>query len=147
MGEERIWEIAEKGSIQEIPWVPQELKRIYRTAHDIDPISHVKTQAVFQRWVDNAVSKTVNLRHEATIDDIRKVYLEAWKLKCKGITVYRDKSKKEQVIYVGVKEELFKVKPREWKLAKLMPIRFRLKKKEYHAAPEDYAGGCPTCNV
>ena len=147
LNEERIWEIAEKGSIQEIPWVPQELKRIYRTAHDIDPISHVKMQAVFQRWVDNAVSKTVNLRYEATIDNVRKVYLEAWRLKCKGITVYRDKSKKEQVIYVGVKEELFKVKPREWKLAKLMPIRFRLKKKEYHAAPEDYAGGCPTCNV
>ncbi len=147
LDEEKMWEIAEKGSIQGIKWIPKELKEIYKTAHDIDPISHVRMQSIFQRWVDNAVSKTVNLRHEVTVDDVRRAYLEAWRLKCKGITVYRDKSKKEQVIYVGVKEKLLKIKPKEWKLTKLMPIRLRLKEKEYHAAPEDYAGGCPTCNV
>ena len=66
------------------------------TAYEIEPLSHVRMQAVFQKYCDNAVSKTVNMPHHATAQDVRKVYEEAYKLHCKGITIYRDKSKEDQ---------------------------------------------------
>ncbi len=95
--------VAERGSLSEIPFVPRSLKTLFRTAHDIEPKWHVLHQAVWQQWVCAGVSKTVNLRFDATVEDVREVYILAWLLGCKGITVYRDKSKAQQVIYVGVK--------------------------------------------
>jgi len=100
---EMIKLIAEKGSVAEIPYIPKTLKQLFRTAHDIDPKWHVLHQAVWQQWICAGVSKTVNMRFEATIDDVKEVYMLAWSLGCKGITVYRDKSKSQQVIYVGIK--------------------------------------------
>ena len=97
--------IAETGSIQGIPEVPQDIKRLFVTALDISPEWHVRIQSEFQRNTDNAVSKTINLRSDATIDDVRKAYLLAWRLKCKGITVYRYGSKHEQVLYIGALEK------------------------------------------
>jgi len=76
-------------------------KRLFVTAHDIKPEQHVKMQAVFQKYTDNAVSKTVNLHKNATKQNIKKIFMLAYKLKCKGITVYREGSKKEQVLNIG----------------------------------------------
>jgi len=94
--------VAKTGSLREIPGIPSDVKRLMATALDIDPEWHVKMQATFQKHVDNAVAKTVNLRYEAGLEVVRKVFMLAYKLKCKGITVYRYGSKPEQVLYVGL---------------------------------------------
>lgn len=96
-----IAKILKKGSIQDIEGIPDDVKRIFVTAHDIKPEWHVKIQAAFQKYTDNAVSKTVNLKATATKNDIKKIYMLAYKSGCKGITVYRDKSKKEQVLDIA----------------------------------------------
>ncbi|MCL6500512.1 MAG: adenosylcobalamin-dependent ribonucleoside-diphosphate reductase [Candidatus Pacearchaeota archaeon] len=105
--EELIRKIASNGSIQKTT-LPQEMKRVYVTALDIAPEWHVKMQAAFQKYTDNAVSKTVNLSENATIEDIKKIFMLAWRLKCKGITIYRYGSKPEQVLYLGKGKKLTK---------------------------------------
>ncbi|MEJ5227400.1 vitamin B12-dependent ribonucleotide reductase [Thermodesulfovibrio sp.] len=99
--EELAQKIAESGSIQGIDEIPQDIKRVFVTAHEISPSDHVRMQAAFQQFVDNAVSKTVNLPNDATEDDVREVYLLAYRLGCKGVTVYRDGSRQGQVIQKG----------------------------------------------
>lgn len=94
-------EIARRGSIQGMKEIPEDVRRVFVTALDIAPEWHVKMQAAFQKYVDNAVAKTVNLPHSATMEDVRKIFLLAYKLKCKGTTIYRYGSKSEQVLYVG----------------------------------------------
>jgi ribonucleoside-diphosphate reductase alpha chain len=98
---ELAFQVAEKGSIKDLIYLPEKLRRLFVTSHDISPDWHVRMQAAFQRFTDNAVSKTVNLPASATPDDVRQVYLLAHKLKCKGITVYRYGSKDTQVLYKG----------------------------------------------
>lgn len=95
---EMMIEIARQGSIQKIKGIPEDIKRIFITAFDVSPEEHLYIQAAFQRHTDNSVSKTINLPHNATPDGIKKIYLLAHKLKCKGITVYRYGTKKEQVL-------------------------------------------------
>ncbi len=96
-----IRDIAKHGSLQGIKGIPEKLQSIFVTAHDIPAMDHVKMQAAFQEYTDNAVSKTVNFSHDATVDDVKDVYLEAHRLHCKGITVYRDGSRDKQVLTTG----------------------------------------------
>jgi len=98
---ELMRKIARTGSVQGLSEVPEDVRRLFVTALDISPEWHVRMQAAFQKYVDNAVSKTVNLPYEATIEDVRRVYLLAYKLKCKGITVFRYGSRKEQVLVLS----------------------------------------------
>jgi len=118
-------EIARTGSVQKINGVPDDVKKVFATALDIQPKWHVRMQAAFQKYTDNAVSKTVNLPSEASVDDVREVFELAWKLKCKGITVFRYGSKPEQVLYVG---------------------QVGTDKGKFVSAQSEYAGGCPTQN-
>lgn len=75
-----------------------EEKKLFVTTHQIEPEWHVKIQAAWQKYFDNSISKTVNFGHDATIDDVKTVYMQAWKLGCKGVTIYRDGSKGDQVL-------------------------------------------------
>jgi ribonucleoside-diphosphate reductase alpha chain len=99
--EDLMRKIAETGSCQHIDEVPSDIKKIFVTAHDISPQWHVRMQASFQKFTNNATSKTINFPNSATIEDVRNSYLLAYKLGCKGITIYRDKSREEQVINIG----------------------------------------------
>ena len=192
-------EIAETGSVQHLKWVPRSLRRLFKTAHDIDPAWHLLHQAVWQAWIDAGTSKTINLRHDEPVDTVRMIYLLAWKLGIKGTTVYRDRSKSEQVIYFGIKkkeekeedenrkketekeaqERVIEVNGRriierdadspeeptlivepierheaevESKSTRHAPSRGKIrlgkgKIREVVAVAEDYAGGCPTCDI
>jgi len=98
-------EVLEKGSIRGIKGLPENLKKVFGTAHEIHHDWHIKHQAAFQEFTENAVSKTINMDHEVKVEDIKNAYLLAWKTKCMGITVFRDGCKDEQVLNLGVKEE------------------------------------------
>jgi ribonucleoside-diphosphate reductase alpha chain len=102
---ELLAEIARRGSVQNIKGVPEDIRRIFVTAFDVSPQEHVQMQAAFQKYTDNAVSKTINLPSDATVEDVRKIYLLAHKLKCKGITIYRYGSKPDQVLSFSYRQE------------------------------------------
>jgi ribonucleoside-diphosphate reductase alpha chain len=99
--EELMKKIAEVGSARHTDGVPQDVQQVFATAHDITPEWHIKLQAAFQKSTDNAVSKTVNFPNEATIEDVENVYRMAFRTGCKGVTIYRDGSRDEQVLNVG----------------------------------------------
>lgn len=122
--QELMMKIAKHGTIQAMKEIPEDVRRVFVTALDIEPAWHVRVQAAFQKYVDNAVSKTVNLPESATLEDVRKVFVLAYELGCKGITVYRYGSKKEQVLYVG--------RPEDRKIID-QPV----------TAASEYSGGCP----
>ncbi len=120
---ELIESIALKGSIQDLPRMPENLKRIFLTALDIPPEWHIEMQAAFQKYTHNAVSKTINLPQEAPVEDVAKAYRMAYERKCKGITIFRYGSKKHQVLYIG--------------LSKDMPV----------LADPEFSGDCRNCSV
>ncbi len=99
--EELMRKIASEGTLAHIPEIPEEIRRVFVCSHDVSPEYHVKMQAAFQRHTDNAVSKTVNFVKEASVDDVREVYDLAYRLGCKGVTIYRDGSRDSQVLNIG----------------------------------------------
>ncbi len=125
---ELMMSVAKKGSARSFTEIPEDVRRLFGTALDIDPKWHVKVQAAFQKYVDNAVAKTINLPQDATPEDVRKAFLLAYKLRCKGITVYRYGSKKEQVLYIG-------------------PALGERPEEAHVSVDSEYSGGCPamTC--
>lgn len=117
--------VAKYGSVQDIDLVPENLRQVFVTAMDIDADSHVRMQAAFQQFTDNAVSKTINLPAEATVDDVVEAFISAWELKCKGITIYRDKSRDVQVLNVGDGSGKQKVKKAKSKLRARRPVSIK----------------------
>lgn len=100
--EELMQEIAERGSVHGMDEVPEDVQRLFITSHDLEPLDHIRMQAAFQKYTDNAVSKTVNMRHDAPADEVRQVYWYAYQNGCKGVTVFRDGCKGgEQVLSIG----------------------------------------------
>lgn len=124
--------IARFGSIQEMKEIPEEIRNIFVTAFDISYHWQLEIQAAFQKYTDNSVSKTINLPAEAGVEEVRKIYLEAYRLGCKGITIYRYGSKSEQVLSLPGQR---KINLEDGPL--------------YTSADAEYAGGCPTsgCNI
>jgi ribonucleoside-diphosphate reductase alpha chain len=122
---ELLAEVARRSSLAQIKGIPSDVKRLFVTAFDVTGHQHLKIQAAFQRYTDNAVSKTINLPADATVEDVRAIYLEAHRLRCKGITIYRYGSKPGQVLSVSEEEE-----------------SRRDESPDFVAVDADYAGGC-----
>jgi len=141
-----------KGSIQELDYVPEKLRKVFVTAMDITPENHIRALATFQKWTDSAISKTNNFPADATIEHMKDSYILAHNLGCKGVTVFRDTSikdqvmvapkKKEAVVEVSVKETPAMLKTTEGKM--------KIAGKYENNCPEcgtsvDKKEGCVTC--
>lgn len=124
---ELLAEVGKVGSVRDIKQLPADIRKVFVTAFDVPPEHHLRIQAAFQKYTDNSVSKTINLPFDSTVEDVRKIYLLAHELKCKGITIYRYDTKKNQVLAFDSRigeerEELL----------------------DFIMAESEYAGGCPS---
>jgi ribonucleoside-diphosphate reductase alpha chain len=126
--DELIKKISQHGNIQEIKEIPKDIRNIFVTALDITPEWHVRAQAAFQKYTDNAVSKTINFPNWATPHDVEKAFMLSWKLGCKGVTVYRYGSREKQVLTIRSKDKSPRPNP---------AMR----------SDNGYTGGCPTCSL
>jgi len=139
-----VREVASVGSVQHVSGVPQEVSGVYQTAHDITPEWHIKMQAAWQKYTDNAVSKTINFPGTGTIEEVMEAYKQAWKAGCKGITIYRDGSKEGQILSVGSEP----VTPGEGQIIqskiKIETLKQRMAKGRKKAEKEER---CPECGA
>lgn len=117
---ELLAKISRQGSIKNLSEIPEDVRKIFPTALDINPEWHVRIQATFQKYIDNAVSKTINLPQDSTPETVKKIFLLAHNLGCKGITVFRYGSKRQQVLYFE-------------------PSRTQ----DFIRVSEEFSGGCP----
>ena len=140
--EELMQEIAEKGTVKDIEAVPEDVRRIFVTSHDITPRDHVLMQAAFQRHTDNAVSKTVNFCREATREDVETVYRLAYKEGCKGVTIYRDGSRDMQVLSVAGKEDTEKQADKTIPMESKKPSRKRERPRALTGSTYQMETGC-----
>jgi ribonucleoside-diphosphate reductase alpha chain len=104
LSQELIKALSEGAILRDLPDVPQTIKGLFITAFEIPPLWHIKIQAAFQEYTDNAVSKTINFPRDATKDEVREAFLTAYQERCKGITIYRSGSKPSQVLSCGTKQ-------------------------------------------
>ena len=119
--------------MQHIPEIPEDIKKVFVVSSDISPEWHIKMQAVFQKRVHSAVSKTINMPNSATINDVAEAYKLAYNMKCKGLTVYRDGSRQIQVLTKGSEKS-----PKQETIEKeVVP-----KQKTIISVPKDE---CPVC--
>jgi ribonucleoside-diphosphate reductase alpha chain len=116
-------EIARRGSTKDVEGVPPDIQKLFQTSFEVAPSRQLEIQAAFQRYTDSSVSKTINIPSSATIDDVKEIFLLAYKLKCKGITVYRYGSRKDQALYFGRSKE-------------------KAESLEYMNVYGEYSGGC-----
>ena len=114
--EELMRKIASEGTLAHIAELPEDIKRVFVCSHDVSPTYHIKMQAGFQHFTDNAASKTVNFQNSATVEEVQEVYDLAYKLGCKGVTIYRDGSRDSQVLNIG------KVKRGEGEVTEETPV-------------------------
>ncbi|MEA3355297.1 MAG: adenosylcobalamin-dependent ribonucleoside-diphosphate reductase [Patescibacteria group bacterium] len=138
--------VAKTGSCQDIEYLSSSIKKVFVTAYDISPEDHVKMQAGFQKSTENAVSKTINFPENATMEDIKKAYLLAWELGCKGITVYRSGSRETQILSIETDKDKKKSKLKIQSKVRIKPLNQRFA--EY--CPEcgmkmEIIEGCATC--
>jgi len=115
LSDELVDLVAEYGSVADMHGIPEEVRRVFVGAHEVEPEWHIRMQAAFQEFTDNAVSKTVNLPQDATIEDVERLYLLAYELGCKGVTIYRYGSRPQQVLYRGHGLPGYGIRPRERK--------------------------------
>lgn len=135
-------EVAKSGSCQQIEYLPDSIKKVFVSAFDITPEWHVRMQAAFQKYTENAVSKTINFPAKASLEEVEKSYLLAWELGCKGITIYRSGSKDAQVLSVKAEKPVQQIQSK----VKITPLKHKMDK----ACPEcgqqmEVVEGCATC--
>jgi len=143
---ELIEKISAKGGIQKIKEIPADVKKVFVTALDITPMDHIKMQAAFQKYIDNATSKTINFPFSASEEDVKKSYLLAYRLGCKGVTLYRNESRKQQVLNIGSKEKRASSVNNKNKPVKETEISPELRDPSPDM-PDISPGSCPTCNI